>query len=332
MSENKTILVTGGAGYIGSVTCQLLLKENYRLIVVDDLSKGHKDALPKNCKFYQVSTLDKEKLREVFKDNLDIAAVIHFAANIEVSESTVNPGKYFYNNVVGSLNVIDLAKEFDLKGFIFSSTAAVYGTPKEVPITEEAPTLPINPYGISKLQVEQFLNYYHKAHKLKYVALRYFNACGAYNNYGEDHNPESHLIPIAIKVAMKQDGVLNIFGNQYPTRDGTAIRDFIHVEDLASAHVLALNGILNNTITNEVFNVGNGIGYTVQEVVEMIEKVSGEEVPSAMTASRAGDPPLLVASKNKIESRLGWKPIHNLESMIQTAWNWHKKNPNGYLN
>lgn len=332
MDCNSTILVTGGAGYIGSVTCQLLLKENYNIIVVDDLSKGHKDALPKNCKFYQLSTLDKTELEKVFCEHPEILAVIHFAANIEVGESTVDPGKYFYNNVVGSLNVIDLAKKYNLKGFILSSTAAVYGTPSEVPIREEHPTTPINPYGLSKLHVEQFLKYYYQAHKLKYVALRYFNASGAYNNYGEDHQPESHLIPITIKVALKKDGVLNIFGNKYNTKDGTAIRDYIHVEDLATAHILALEAILNDKISNEVFNIGNGLGYSVQEVISLVEKFADEEIPTVITAPRAGDPPILIASKDKIEKYLGWKSVHNLESIIKSAWEWHKNNPNGYLN
>lgn len=328
--RKKTLLVTGGAGYIGSVVCKILSKEKYNVIIIDDLSNGHKEAVAADATFYQCSTLDKEGLENIFKEHPDICGILHFAANIEVQESVSNPAKYFYNNVVGSLNVIDIAKKFELKAFIFSSTAAVYGNPSIIPIPENSPTLPINPYGVSKLQVEQFLEHYYRAHNLKYACLRYFNACGSYDGLGEDHKPETHLIPNAIKVALGKERILNIFGNTYNTPDGTAIRDYVHVEDLAIAHILALEAILSNEISNDSFNVGSSSGYSVQEVVSTIEKISNEEIPSVVTAARAGDPPRLVASTDKINKVLGWKPKHDLKSIIVSAWQWHKEHPYGY--
>ncbi|MEA1997682.1 MAG: UDP-glucose 4-epimerase GalE, partial [Gemmatimonadota bacterium] len=295
MPNNNTILVTGGAGYIGSVVCKLLVKEGYNIIVVDDLSKGHKKALSPEAKFYQCSTLDIDAFKNVFKENKNIDAIMHFAANIEVGESVKAPDKYFYNNVVGSLNTIDMAKKYGVKGFILSSTAAVYGKPEKVPITEDSHLLPINPYGVSKLQVEQFLKYYYEAFGLKYSCLRYFNACGAYEDLGEDHNPETHLIPNIFKVTLIEKKPLNIFGSNYDTPDGTAIRDYIHVEDLATAHILALKAILDNKISNEMFNIGSSSGYSVLEVVKTSEKIAGEEILHVLAPPRVGDPPRLIA-------------------------------------
>jgi UDP-glucose 4-epimerase len=322
--------VTGGAGYIGSVVCQLLLKEKYEVIVLDDLSNGHKSALPEEVKFYNCSTLNKQELEKVFQENPGIRGVMHFAAFIEVGESVKEPAKYFYNNVLGSLNVIDVAKSHGVKGFIFSSTAAVYGIPFKIPIVESTPTMPINPYGMSKLQTEQILKYYHQAYNFKFAALRYFNACGAYNGLGEDHSPETHLIPNVIKVALKKERVLNIFGNDYDTPDGTAIRDYIHVEDLAIAHILALEAIFEDQISNEIFNIGSGTGYSVQEIATTLEKVASEEIPSTMTARREGDPPVLIADTEKIQKMLNWHPKHDLKSIIESAWAWHKNHPEGY--
>jgi len=330
MSEKKTILVSGGAGYIGSVVCQILLEEKYDVIVVDDLSKGHKQAISKKAGFYQCSTLNKVELEKVFKYNPDIKAVMHFAASIEVGESVKWPDKYFYNNVVGSLNIIDLSNKYNLEGFILSSTAAVYGIPDKVPIPEDCPKLPINPYGVSKLQVEQFLKYYHEAFNLKYSCLRYFNACGAYNGLGEDHDPESHLIPNIYKAVLGQQEHLKIFGNNYPTPDGTAIRDYIHVEDLAAAHILALEGIFNNKISNEAFNIGSSSGYSVEEVVSTAEKAASTDIPRIITEPRPGDPPKLIADTEKIQAALGWKPKHDLMSILSSAWEWHNNNPYGY--
>jgi len=328
--RKNSILVTGGAGYIGSVVCQLLLKEKYNVIIIDDLSRGHKKAIPVEAKFYQCSTLDRKAIEKVLRENPDIKGIIHFAAFIEVGESVKKPDLFFNNNVTGSLNIIDIANKAGIKAFIFSSSAAVYGIPFKIPIPESSPAIPINPYGVTKLQVEQFLKYFHKAYNFKYAALRYFNACGAYKDYGEDHNPETHLIPNAIKVALGQQRVLNIFGNRYDTPDGTAIRDYIHVEDLAIAHIMALEAIFEDKITSEVFNIGSGSGYSVGEIASTLEKVSSEEIPTVMTAPREGDPPVLVADINKISSTLGWQPKHNLHSILESAWKWHKGNPDGY--
>lgn len=332
MPETNCILVTGGAGYIGSVVSQLLTEENYDVIVIDDLSKGHKQAIAKNAAFYEVSTLNTDALENVFRKTSRIRAVMHFAANIEVGESVIKPDKYFYNNVVGSLNILDLAKKYNVEGFIFSSTAAVYGDPDTVPILESSPKLPINPYGVSKFQVEQFLEHYHKAYGIKYSALRYFNACGSYKHLGEDHNPETHLIPNIFKSILKKQFILKIFGNTYDTPDGTAIRDYIHVEDLARAHILALENIFNNKISGEAFNVGSSSGYSVEEVAKTAETITRLEIPREITAPRAGDAPQLIADTKKIQTMLGWKAQHNLESMLSSAWEWHKKHPNGYEN
>ena len=330
MPEANTILITGGAGYIGSVVCKLLIKEGYQIIIVDDLSKGHKKALAPEAKFYQCSTLNKETLESIFKENLNIKAIMHFAASIEVGESVKEPDKYFYNNVLGSLNTIDVAKKYNVEGFILSSTAAVYGKPDKVPITEDSPLFPINPYGVSKLQVEQFLKYYHEAYGLKYSCLRYFNACGSYEGLGEDHNPETHLIPNIFKVCLIEKKPLNIFGNKYDTPDGTAIRDYIHVEDLAKAHILALQAILSKKISSEIYNIGSNSGYSVLEVVKTAEKVAGEEVPYILSQPRPGDPPRLIADNSKIQKELGWKSTHDLTSILSSAYEWHKKNPKGY--
>lgn len=330
MSKNCTVLVTGGAGYIGSIVSKKLIEEEYKVIIVDDLSKGHKQAIHKEAKFYQCCTLDKKAFEKVFKENPNIDAIIHFAANIEVGESVELPGKYFYNNVVGSLNTIDLAKDNNIKAFIFSSTAAVYGNPTTVPIKEDSLTIPINPYGVSKLQVEQFLAAYYKAYNFKYAVLRYFNACGAYKGTGEDHSPETHLIPNVFKTALGKQKSLKIFGNDYDTKDGTAIRDYIHVEDLATAHILALEGILSNKISNDAFNIGCGSGYSVKEVFETAKEVSAMNIPYEMTGKRAGDSARLIADTTKIQQTLGWQPKHDLKSILSTAWEWHKNNPEGY--
>lgn len=332
MLKKDCILVTGGAGYIGSVVSQILIEENYQVIIVDDLSKGHKQAISDKALFYQCCTLDKNEFEKVFKENPNIKGIIHFAANIEVGESVKEPSKYFYNNVLGSLNTIDLAKNYNIKAFIFSSTAAVYGIPETMPIPEIYKTDPINPYGESKLQVEHILKYYYSAYNFKYAALRYFNACGAYKHLGENHDPETHLIPNIIKVPLGKQKVLNIFGDDYDTPDGTAIRDYIHVEDLAMAHILALEAILENKISNETFNIGSGSGYSVAEVVKAVEKVAGKEISKTTTARREGDPPRLIAETQKIKDKLNWKAKHDLDSIIESAWKWHKAHPDGYKN
>lgn len=330
MAVKETILVAGGAGYIGSTVCRLLVTEQYNVIVLDDLSSGHKQALSPGIKLYKGSTLDKDFIDSVFLENPDIKGVMNFAGKIEVGESVKNPSKYFYNNVVGSLNLIDSAKTHNIKAFIFSSSAAVYGIPDKVPILEDNTTLPINPYGYSKLQIEQILKYYWEAYNFKHVNLRYFNACGSYNGLGEDHACETHLIPNIFKAILGQESALNIFGNSYNTPDGTAIRDYIHIEDLAISHILALEALLRNTINSETFNVGSGCGYSIGEVIKTVEKVTSKKVPVNFTAPRQGDPPSLIADSSKIKRTLNWKPKHNLDSIIESAWQWHKNNPNGY--
>lgn len=324
------ILVTGGAGYIGSVVSEKLLEKGFKLVVIDDLSKGHKIAVSDKAKFYECCTLNKNALEEVFKENPDIKGVMHFAANIEVGESVINPSKYFYNNVVGSLNTIDLTQRYGIKAFIFSSTAAVYGNPERIPIKETDKLAPINPYGESKLQTEKFFKYFHKAYGLSYCVLRYFNACGAYKHLGEGHNPESHLIPNVIRGVLGSNNGVKIFGTDYDTKDGTPVRDYIHVEDLADAHILALNAIFEGNIKNEYFNIGSKEGYTVFEIVKMVEKVSKQKVPYSIGSRRDGDATRLIADNTKIRDILGWQPKHDLESIIQTAWDWHSAHPEGY--
>lgn len=331
MSKDQTILVTGGAGYIGSITCKKLLELNYNVIIIDDLSTGYKQALPKNAKLYNVSLNDKEKIKVIFKENADLKAIIHFAGSIEVSESVLNPSKYFNNNIIAGLNLIDIAKEFNIEGFIFSSSAAVYGIPCEIPISETSITAPVNPYGLTKLHIEEYLKYYNKAYNLNYVSLRYFNACGSYKDLGENHKPESHLIPSAIKVVLNKKKILYLYGNDYDTNDGTAIRDYIHVEDLALAHIYSLEALLDKKFSAEVFNIGNGYGYSVMDIIKTIEKTTGLPVPISIKPRRLGDPPVLVANTEKIQAQLCWKPIHNIESIIESAWNWHKKFPDGYV-
>lgn len=320
------ILVTGAAGYIGSVVSLMLHESGYKdIVIIDDLTKGHKDNILPSAKFYNVSTQDKPSINKVFNENKDIKGIIHFAASIEVGESVLDPQKYYYNNVLGSLNLIDVAKNYDVEAFIFSSTAAVYGIPENIPIIEDSLTRPINPYGITKLQVEQILDSYNRAYGFKYCALRYFNACGAYKNLGERHDPETHLIPNAIRAITGKNPVFKLFGNDYDTPDGTPVRDYISVEDLGSAHILALEALLNKKFTKNIFNVGKGIGYSVQEVLNTIEKVSGKKIEVEICERRIGDPAKLVASSDKIKNILGWNAKNNLEDIIKSSWNFHLK-------
>lgn len=325
------ILVCGGAGYIGSHAVRALLNSKEEVIVLDNLQTGHRDSVPENVKLLVGDLRDKEFLDKVFKEN-KIEGVIHFAADSLVGESMTNPGKYFENNVVGSLNLITAMKENGVDKIVFSSTAATYGEPENVPILESDKTLPTNPYGESKLIVEKMLKWYDMAYGLKYTVLRYFNVAGAYptGEIGEDHKTETHLIPIILQVALGKREKIGIYGDDYPTEDGTCIRDYIHVMDLVDVHILAMNRLRAGG-ESRIYNLGNGEGFSVKEVIEVAREVTNHEIPAEVTPRRAGDPARLVASSAKAMEELKWTPKYNsLKSIIETAWEWHKNNPNGY--
>ncbi|KGK85925.1 UDP-glucose 4-epimerase GalE [Clostridium sp. HMP27] len=324
------ILVCGGAGYIGSHMVAYLLEKGKDVVVLDNLQKGHKEAVP--CgKFYKGDLRDRAVLDKVFTEN-NIEAVIDFAADSLVGESVSEPIKYFENNVGGTLSLLGSMKDYGVKNIVFSSTAATYGEPENIPILENDKTFPTNPYGESKLAVEKILKWCDNAYGIKYTALRYFNAAGAHvsGKIGEHHNPETHLIPIILQVALGQRDKIMIFGDDYKTEDGTCIRDYIHVYDLASAHLLALERLMNGG-ESAVYNLGNGKGFSVKEVVEVARKVTGKEIKAEVAPRRSGDPAVLVASSEKAKKELGWNPeFDSLETILETAWNWHKNHPNGY--
>lgn len=324
------ILVAGGAGYIGSHTVAELLDLKEDVIILDNMQKGHRGAIL-GGKFCQGDLRDDEFLDKVFKEN-DIEGVIHFAADSLVGESVVEPLKYYNNNVVSTLRLLGKMKEYGVKKIVFSSTAATYGEPENLPILETDKTLPTNPYGETKLSVEKALKWADNAYGIKYVALRYFNAAGAHKSgkIGEDHSPESHLIPIILQAALGKRDSIQIFGDDYNTPDGSCVRDYIHVTDLAQAHILAL-GKLRNGGDSSIYNLGNGKGFSVKEVIGLARKVTGIDIKEVLGARRAGDPAVLVASSDKIQKELNWAPKYNdLATIIETAWNWHKNHPNGY--
>lgn len=324
------VLVTGGAGYIGSHTVAELLEKNEEVIVVDNLEKGHKDAVL-GGKLIVGDLRDKEFIKNVFYQN-DIEAVIHFAAYIEVGESVSDPLKYYNNNVAVTLNLLAAMKEAKVDKVVFSSTAATYGEPENIPILETDRTFPTNPYGETKLSVEKALKWSDVAYGIKHVILRYFNASGAHisGKIGEDHNPESHLIPLIIQAALGKRDSIKIFGNDYNTPDGTCVRDYIHVSDLAQAHYLALQKLRRGE-DSEIYNLGNGKGFSVKEVVDVVRKVTGKNIPAVDAPRRPGDPAILVASSEKIKKELNWQPkMNDLETIVATAWEWHSKHPNGY--
>ena len=318
------VLVTGGAGYIGSHVVRLLLKKGYEVIVLDNLSRGHKESLPENVIFEEIDLLDKEKLSSVVQKH-NIESVIHFAAFAYVGESVEDPEMYYRNNVSGSFNLINALKEKSVKRFVFSSTCSLYGNPLTIPISEEESTKPINPYAKTKLMIEQILADYDTAYGMKYVALRYFNAAGASVNgeIGESHFPEPHLIPLVLFTALGKRESISVYGEDYPTSDGTCIRDYIHVEDLADAHVRALE-YLNSGNSSQIINLGTGDGNSVKEVISVAEEVTGRKIKSAIVERRAGDPAVLVADNKKAKEVLGWNPKFNLKDILQTAWQWHK--------
>jgi len=322
------VLVTGGAGYIGSHIVKFLLEKDYEVVVLDNLCKGHSWAVPENVKFYKLNLKDTKGLEEVFLEN-DIDAVMHLAGFIEVGDSMLHPEKFYVNNVLNTLNLLNVMLKFKVKKIIFSSSAAIFGIPKFVPISEDAEKKPINVYGKTKLIVESILDDYDYAYDLKSVCLRYFNACGAAYNLGEDHNPETHLIPLVLKVALGEKAFIKIFGIDYNTRDKTCVRDYVHVLDLAEAHILALEKLLFEE-KSEKYNLGSGEGYSVKEIIETSRRITGQEIKAFEEDRRLGDPAVLIADSSKIRNELGWKQKYKLDDIIKSAWNWHKLHPQGF--
>lgn len=326
-----SILVTGGAGYIGSHTVKILLDKNYEVIVIDDLSTGHKEAVLTDH-FYQGDIADKGLVTKIIKKH-NIKSVIHFAAKSLVAESMEKPDLYFYSNVCKTNELLTTLIENKVYNFIFSSSAAVYGIPPIIPIPENTSLNPINPYGESKLMIEKILKWMGLSYGLKWIALRYFNAAGAdlCGRIGEDHRNETHLIPLVLKTYLGQRESINIYGTDYHTPDGTNIRDYIHVLDLAEAHILALEGLINDRIKSGPFNVGTGHGYSVREIIDISKKVINEKINVREAARRDGDPPILIADSRLLKETFDWQPKHSdLETIISSAWRWHRTNPNGY--
>ena len=320
-----TILVCGGAGYIGSHTVKELITNN-EVVILDNLTTGYPFLVNHKAHFEQGDLGNPAILNRIFRE-YDIDAVFHFAANSLVGESVKNPLKYYNNNVSATITLLEKMVEHGVDKFIFSSTAATYGIPETELITEETATNPINPYGKSKLMIEDILSDISAVHNLEYVVLRYFNAAGAHVSaeIGESHDPETHLIPIVLQHLLGEREQISVFGTDYDTPDGTCVRDYIHVTDLANAHILAYEGLVNKEIANEVFNLGNGAGYSVKEIIEVCEKISEKSAVIDYADRRPGDPATLVASSKKIEEKLGWKPQFDLEEIIGSAWRWHSK-------
>jgi UDP-glucose 4-epimerase len=322
------VLVTGGAGFIGSVVTAQLLAQGDEVIVLDDLSNGSKRALPSAAKLVVADTADRTALDRIFREH-SVDAVIHLAAFIEAGESMKYPEKYFRNNTVNTLTLLECVIANKVPRFVFSSTAALYGTPDRTPIEETAPLHPTNTYGESKLLVEHMLPWFHRIHGLRYACLRYFNASGSAGDQGEDHHPESHLIPLILQVALGKRDHIAIYGTDYPTPDGTCIRDYIHVTDLASAHLLTLRALREKE--SLIYNLGNGQGFSVREVIDSVRKVTGHPIPVRETDRRPGDPAVLVASSEKIRRELQWQPkFPSLESIVSSAWDWRRAHPDGY--
>ena len=332
------ILVTGGAGYIGSVVGQTLLERGHSIIVLDSLEEGHREAVSEKAVFFQGNIGDEALLKRIFA-SYPVSAVIHLAAFCQVGESVQDPEKYYLNNVVNGLTLLKVMRSFGVRKMVFSSTAAVYGEPQALPITETHPTQPINPYGQSKLIFEQILEGYAQAYGLKYCAFRYFNAAGASEFFGEDHSPESHLIPLVLRVPLKkvcssskserEQESLKVFGRDYPTPDGSCVRDYIHIQDLALAHCQALERL--DTLPERIFNLGNSRGFSVLEVIETARRVTGMEIPFEVVGRRPGDPAVLVASSDRARAVLNWAPAFpDLEAIVTSAWKWRQRFPGGY--
>lgn len=325
------ILVLGGAGYIGSHTVYELIDSGADVVIADNLQTGYIQAVHPKARFYKGDIRDKAFLDNLFKQE-KVESVIHFAANSLVGESMVEPLKYYDNNLCGTMVLLKSMVENGIDNIVFSSTAATYGEPESIPILETDKTEPTNTYGETKLSMEKMFKWVSKAHGLRYVSLRYFNACGAHvsGEIGEAHNPESHLIPIILQVPNGQREAVSVFGEDYNTKDGTCVRDYIHVTDLAQAHILAVNYLKKGNESN-IFNLGNGVGFTVNEVIETARKVTGHPIPAVIAPRRAGDPATLIASSEKAKKVLGWKPEHDsLEEIIASAWKWHKNHPKGF--
>ena len=321
----NTVLVTGGAGYIGSHACKALARAGFTPIAYDNLEHGHAEAV-RWGPLEQGDLADRARLGAVIAKHRPIAAM-HFAAYAYVGESVTNPGKYYRNNVAGSLSLLEALRDHDINACVFSSTCATYGVPQRLPLTEDHPQQPINPYGASKLMVERMLADFDAAHGLRSMSLRYFNAAGADpdGETGEDHDPETHLIPLVLDAASGKRANITVFGTDYPTPDGTCIRDYIHVSDLADAHVLALRALLEGAATT-AYNLGNGKGFSVREVIDCAQRVTGREVPVVLGPRRAGDPPTLVGDATRIRRELGWTPrLADLDTIIETAWHWHTR-------
>ena len=320
------VFLTGGAGYIGSVCVEELCNAGHAVTVFDNLTEGHRSAVDARAKFVQGCFSDEAIVTEALKAS-GAEVIVHFAANAQVGESMQNPGKYFGNNVASALHLLKAAVATGVKKFVFSSTCATYGPPDRVPMTEDLPQRPINPYGESKLMFEKMLQWYQQIHGLEFVAFRYFNAAGASAKFGEHHRIETHLIPNVLKVALGQAKQCEVFGTDYPTPDGTCIRDYIHIVDLAQAHMLAMAPGKQG-----FYNLGNGDGYSVREVIETCERVTGKKIPVVEKPRRPGDPPRLVASAEKARTELGWHPrFPKLEDIVRTAWDWHQRHPSGYV-
>lgn len=323
-----TLLVTGGAGYIGSVVVERALARGHRIIVLDNLQEGHAAAVPPECQLVQADYGDRDALDRVFREEA-IDAVVHFAAETTVATSVSDPAIYFKNNTVNGLALLEAMRQFGVNRLVFSSTAATYGEPVTTPITEEHPQQPINAYGESKLMFERCIAWYHRAYGLKSASFRYFNAAGATEARGEAHRHESHLIPLVLEVAAGDRASVDIYGSDYPTRDGTCVRDFVHVSDIADAHLLALDAV--DRLGLDWFNIGTGTGHTVAEVITAVERVTGRPVQARRCDRRPGDPATLVASSDRIRQVLGWKPRYTeLDEIIATAWQWRQTHPGGY--
>ncbi len=321
-------LVTGGAGYIGSVVVEELLRDGHEVVVYDNLSKGHRESVPANVRSVEADLIDRERLMRVLRDE-SVEAVVHMAASSLVAESVQHPDKYYQNNVVAGLSLLDAMREAQVKRLVFSSTAAVYGEPEKQPIEETDPTNPTNTYGETKLAFEHALRRYESAFGMRFAALRYFNAAGATKQCGEWHDPETHLIPLVLQAATGQRDAVEIYGDDYSTRDGTCVRDYIHVIDLARAHVLALK-ILDER--SAIYNLGcGGDGYTVREVIDVAKEVTGGDISTKIVDRRSGDPAVLIASSDRIKSELGWAPqFQDLRKIVESAWQWLEKHPRGY--
>lgn len=323
-----SILVTGGAGYVGSLTVAALQQRGDPVVILDDLSTGHRDAVAPSLPFYQGDIADQALVTEIVRKH-DVTQVIHFAAYSLVGASVADPASYFTNNTAGALSLFDALRRCNVKNIVFSSTAATYGEPRTTPIDEDHPKAPTNPYGLSKYFVEQILDTFDQAYGMTHVALRYFNACGASETRGEDHSPETHLIPLILQVASGQRPAVSIFGNDYPTPDGTCIRDYIHVEDLAAAHLAALDYLHRGGISQKI-NLGNGKGFSVREVIDTARSVTGHPIPEIIVPRRAGDPSILIASAARAQAILDWAPRYALRPIIKSAWAWHQSRPYGY--